>query len=270
MTDPTNRERQALIDALAEEARREAGPPVEPEVLLDYLRGRLAPEDRQRVERRIVGDPGTARQLLDLADLVEAEEEAARAEEEGDEEAADFALEAGWRDLRSRLAVEEERSVAEKERVTGAGQRWGAHGPPARRGWQIAAAVLLVVAGGLGLRTLDLQRDLRIASERPRRVVAGELVRVRSASTLELQVPAGAWLSLAIDPASACASYRVEIDGPRTEGPFELVPDDRGYLQFVLPVEVGEYSVAVSGCDETVEYPFRVERPPSGESPVEP
>ena len=79
MPPPSSTDREALISALAEQARSDApaGPDPEPEELLDYLAGRLAPEDEQRVARQLVASPAAARTLLDLA------EQAARRFQEG-------------------------------------------------------------------------------------------------------------------------------------------------------------------------------------------
>src|SRR5712691_6211703 len=97
---PTPRtDSEALIAALAEQARRAAGenPDPEPEELLDYLAGRLTPEDEQRLDRELLASPAATRALLDLADL-----EAAGAAA-GEAHPAELAVRAGWRDLERRL-----------------------------------------------------------------------------------------------------------------------------------------------------------------------
>src|SRR3954447_23843892 len=96
MTRPPT-DREALIAALAEQAR--SGPPsveTEPEELLDYLAGRLSPEDEERLGRQLAASPEAARALLDLQDL-----EAAGAA--AGTQPAELAGRAGWRDLQGRL-----------------------------------------------------------------------------------------------------------------------------------------------------------------------
>src|SRR5215216_3938761 len=102
MTEPApSTDRDALIAALAEQAQSDAPdapgmPEPEPEELLDYLAGRLAPEDEQRIARRLVADPAAARSLLDLAEIQAAGATAG-------ERPAELAVLASWRDIRDRL-----------------------------------------------------------------------------------------------------------------------------------------------------------------------
>ena len=135
MTRPPT-DREALIAALAEEAR--SGAPSaepEPEELLDYLAGRLSPEDEERLGRQLAASPEAARALLDLEDL-----EAAGAA--AGTRPAELAARAGWRDLRERLPV----SVP-----------WFRRLPPLLSS---IAAVLLVTTVGLGIRDMRLQEEL--------------------------------------------------------------------------------------------------------------
>ncbi len=129
------RERQALIDALAGDARRRAGSAETPsaEELLAYHEGRLGAEEEARIGRILVADPEAARMLLDLVELAEAQPPA-----EGAAAApADFAAAAAWR----RLAAELPAAPAPAVRRAG---RPGTGGP-ARRGARRAA-----LAGGAG------------------------------------------------------------------------------------------------------------------------
>src|SRR3954449_10673258 len=95
MTRPPT-DREALIAALAEEARSGVTGEPEPEELLEFLAGRLPPEDERRVERQLAASPEAARALLDLQDL-----EAAGAA--AGTQPTDLAVRAGWRDLQGRL-----------------------------------------------------------------------------------------------------------------------------------------------------------------------
>src|SRR4051794_23131156 len=95
MTRPPT-DREALIAALAEEARSGAAGEPEPEELLEFLAGRLPPEDERRVERQLAASPEAARALLDLQDL-----EAAGAA--AGTQPTELAVRAGWRDLQGRL-----------------------------------------------------------------------------------------------------------------------------------------------------------------------
>src|SRR3954451_4944549 len=95
MTRPPT-DREALIAALAEEARNGAAGEPEPEELLEFLAGRLSPEDEGRVERQLAASPEAARALLDLQDL-EADGDAAGTQ------ATDLAVRGGGGDLQGRL-----------------------------------------------------------------------------------------------------------------------------------------------------------------------
>src|SRR5215210_2273325 len=134
---PSSTDREALIAALAAQARSgaPAGLDLEPEELLDYLAGRLPPEDEQRVARQLAADPDTARALLDLADL-----EAAGAT--AGERPVELAARAGWRDLQAQLPN-------------------AAPGPRRPPAWLPAvAASLLVATLGLGSWVWRLQEEL--------------------------------------------------------------------------------------------------------------
>src|SRR3954465_13370454 len=95
---PPRTDAEALIAALAEQARSAAGETLdpEPEELLDYLAGALTPEDEERLGRQLAASPEATRALLDLAEL----EAAGAAAGEGP---ADLAARAGWRALETRL-----------------------------------------------------------------------------------------------------------------------------------------------------------------------
>lgn len=260
MTGRPNPDAEALRAALAEHARDNAPAPApepDPEELLDYLAGRLGPEDARRIERRAVADPETARALLDLAEFEAAERAADEAAEgaEGAEgmgaaaPAADLAVHAGWRDLRNRL---------------------GAERPPARRTrpapWLVAAA-LGVLAVGLGHRASRLEEQLG----RPVAVAASLDLHSggRSAAPpAEVAVAEGAWLELAIDPPERCDRYDAALEGPGA-GERLAVGDLRwsapGLVKLALPAAPGDYRLVLSGCEprrELDEYRFRVTPPP--------
>src|SRR3954453_21177982 len=135
MTRPPT-DREALIAALAEEARSGAAGEPEPEELLEFLAGRLPPEDERRVERQLAASPEAARALLDLEDL-----EAAGAA--AGTQPTELAARAGWRDLREHLP---------------APVPWFRRLPPLLSS---IAAVLLVTTVGLGVWGVRMQEELR-------------------------------------------------------------------------------------------------------------
>jgi hypothetical protein len=249
MTTPPN-DTDALRDVLAELAGGEAGDDPTPEELVDYLAGRLPPDEEERLQRRLVASPAAARMLVDLQELAEAEPTA------GGGAPADLPVRAGWRDLRRRLA--------------------GA-APPFRRlnrALAAAAAALALVAAGLGGWAWTLQQELRLASQQAAlqqpvaNLVSLELdASRRSAVEPEVPLEPGAPLELVIAvPAGAddCAPFRAEVAKP-SGGEWEidgLVPSDLGPLTLLLPpTEPGRDTVRLSGCEPRRRFPedgFRV------------
>lgn len=232
---PPTTDREALIAALAEQAWGDApaGPAPEPEELLDYLAGRLAPEDEQRVARQLVASPAAARTLLDLAeqavlDLAELEAAGAAA----GEHPAELATRAGWRDLQARLPD-----------------------PPPRlhrlsKLLPAIAASLLVTTVGLGSRVWRLQEELNrpIANLASLELPSGS----RAAREPVLEIPSGAPLRLVLAPAERCPSYAADVEGPRSgdrqtiEG---LERDELGRLSLLLRLEPGSYRLRLYGCE---------------------
>lgn len=239
---PPRNDREALIAALAEEARsrRAAGgeaPDPAPEELLDYLAGRLAPEDEERVARQLAASPDASRALLDLAEL-----EAARAA--AGEGAADLAARAGWRDFERRLP-----DAAPRLRR-----------PPA---WLSAvAASLLVTTLALGSWVLRLQGELHrpVANLKSLDLVSGS----RAGGEPGVELPAGAPLRLVLAPSERCAGYAAEIEGPRPGTSWRsesLERDEMGRLSLLLPGEPGLYRLRLFGCEpcrELEEHRFRI------------
>ncbi|HEX6900223.1 MAG TPA: hypothetical protein VF789_10940 [Thermoanaerobaculia bacterium] len=234
MTRPPT-DREALIAALAEEARAgagDAGPP-EPEELLDFLAGRLDPEEEERMSRRVAASPEASRALLDLADL-----EAAGAE--AGERPRELGTLAGWRDFERRLPA--------------------AAPPRPRRLWtllpSIAAAALLVCTLGLyGRFQAELSRPL------PNPLTA-ELATVRAAEPSYALAP-GQPLRPLLHPASVCPEYKAELDEPGGRRTIEkLTPDPLGNVSLVLPRPApGTYTLRLHGCEpghEVEERRFRV------------
>ncbi len=269
----TNRpivDEEALRAALAERALEDAAaapraasgsvagaqaPTPDPEELLDYLAGRLAAEDAQRVERRLVADPQAARALLDLAEFEAAAREVGggeRGEEGGEALPVDLAVRAGWRDLRGRLAA------------AGAPSRR----PGPRAPWYLAAA-LAVVGLGLGYRVWQLQEELG----RPAAVAVSldlhASTRAGGAGP-EVELASGERLLVVLEPAARCDAYRAVIE--RTEGGDRvtvpgLVRDAQGMLLFHWTPAPGAYTLTLSGCEggrEPEVHRFRVARSPPG------
>jgi hypothetical protein len=238
---PTPRtDAEALIAALAEQARSAAGetPDPEPEELLDYLAGRLAPEDEQRLGRELLVSPAATGALLDLADL-----EAAGAVA-GEARPAELAVRAGWRDLEGRLPIAAPRSRR----------------PPF---WLAAvAASLLVTTAGLGSWVWRLQDELRrpIANVKSLELASGS----RAGREPAVALSPGAPFRLVLDPAERCPTYTATIEGPgdgdrRTIA--GLQPDERGRLTLLLRGRPGSYRLSLAGCEprrELEEHPFRI------------
>ena len=225
MTRPPT-DREALIAALAEQAHSGAAGEPEPEELLDYLAGRLSPEDEERLGRQLAASPEAARALLDLEDL-----EAAGAA--AGTRPAELAARAGWRDLRERLP---------------APVPWSRRLPPMLS--SIAAAVLLVATVSLSVRVAQLQGERRqpVANVKSLDLPSGS----RAAGEPVVHLPPGEPVRLVLAPAERCPNYAAEVTGPgagdhRTVGP--LKPDARGILTLLWPGEPGSYSLRLFGCE---------------------
>src|SRR4051812_15058526 len=179
MTRPPT-DREALIAALAEEARSGAAGEPEPEEPLEFLAGPLPPEDARRVDRQLAASPEAARALLDLQDL-----EAAGAA--AGTQPTDLAVRAGWRDLQGRLP---------------APVPWYRRLPPVL---STIAATLLLAAVGLGGYRTGLQTGLHQPSAN---VVSKDLVPdPRAASEETVVLPADASLLLVLSTHEHCLRY---------------------------------------------------------------
>jgi len=234
---PPRTDREALIAALAEEARRAApeSPDPEPEELLDYLDGRLAPEDEERVGRQLAASPEAAQALLDLEELEAATVQAGTGP-------ADLAARAGWRDFQSRLPEAAPRS----------------HHPPA---WLTAiAAALLIATIGLSAWVLRLQGSMRqpIAN-----VPSLDLISDGRGTEPVATVPPGVPLLLRLSPAERCPVYTAEVSGPGDHWTVEgWRRDTRGNLTLQVAGEPGPYELRLLGCEprrELEEHHFRIE-----------
>ena len=238
MTRPPT-DREALIAALAEEARNGVTGEPEPEELLGFLAGRLPPEDERRVDRQLAASPEAARALLDLQDL-----EAAGAA--AGTQPTDLAVRAGWRDLQGRLPA----SVPRYRRL-----------PPVLS--TIAATLFLSTASLVGY-VVSLLEELNqpIAN-----VLSVTLVSApRAAGEEKVMLPAGAPLHLVFRPAETCARYDAEVERPESRQTVSgLKPNDQGNLVLELRrVEPGSYGLRLFGCEprrEVETYHFRVTAP---------
>jgi hypothetical protein len=247
MTRPPLTDPEALIAALAEQARSGApsGEP-EPEELLDYLAGRLSPEDEERLGRQLAASPEAARALLDLADLEAAGAAAGQAP-------AEFAVHAGWRDLKGRLP---------------ATMPWYRRLPPMLS--SVAAALLLVTTLGLGVLVLRYQSEL---SRPVANVGSLELVSdSRAAGEEVVAVKPGEPLLLVLEVHERCPSYQADIQGSKP-GDRKTVTGlkwDQGNVTLLLHSAVpGAYRLRLSGCEprrELQEYSWRIVRPGSPEA----
>jgi hypothetical protein len=227
---------EALIAALAQQSR--SGSPAaeldpEPEELLEYLAGRLPPEEEERIGRRLVASPEAARALLDLADF-----EAAGAAAEG--APSELAVLAGWQDLKKRLPPAETRP-----------RRF----PPLLSS---VAAALLVSTLSLGVLAVRQREELRrpVANVPTRELDAGS----RAAGEQILELPAGRLLRLVVAQSEHCLKYEAMIQGPERRDLVKgLEVDALGNLTVVVPVELGSYSLRLQGCGrELGVYRFRI------------
>lgn len=243
----------ALVAALAEEARREApeGPEPEPEELLDFLEGRLSPEAERRLERQLVANPAGARALLDLADLRQAEAQARAEERRG---TVDLAAHAGWRELEARLAPARS-SPSRPPRLT--------------RLFSALAAALLVTAVGLGVWVWRLEGERRRPVANLASLELGVASRAGEGPEVVVVEP-GHPLRLVLAPAESCGAYDAAVEGENRGDRRTLAGlkrNELGLLSVLLWVEPGGYSLRLYGCEprrELQEHRFRVVRPPPG------
>lgn len=227
---PTDRE--ALIAALAEEARSAGGEPPDPEEILAYLKGRLSPEEEQRLGRHLVASPGAAHALLDLADFEAAEAAAGT-------HPPDVAVHAGWRDFERNLPDARPRP-----------RRWSALLPAIAAAW-------LVITVGLGSWVWKLQGELR----RPVASVPTLWLASDRADEETVALRPGAPLRLAFEPRESCPGYGAEVEGPGGRQLIQgLEVDEQGYLTPMLQrPEPGPYRLRLQGCDrELEEHRFRI------------
>jgi hypothetical protein len=224
---PPATDREALIAALAAQARSDApaGPDLEPAELLDYLAGRLPPEEAERIERLLVASPTTARALLDLAEL-----EAAGAG--AGERPADIAALAGRRDFERRLPSAAPRPHRLPALLSG------------------IAASLPVATLGLGSWGWRLQGELDrpIANLRSLELPSGS----RAGTERVVELAPGAPLRLVLAPAERCPGYAAELKGPgsgdrRTIERLER--DEQGRLVLLWRLEPGTYGLRLMGCE---------------------
>ena len=237
MTRPPT-DREALIAALAEEARSGVTGEPEPEELLEFLAGRLSPEDARRVERHLAASPEAARALLDLQDL-----EAAGAA--AGTQPTELAVRAGWRDLQGRLPA----SVP-----------WHRRLPPVLS--TIAATLLVstVGLGGLAFRYWEMLNQ-PIANVASLALISAP----RAAGEVKVTLPAGAPLRLVLHP-EPCARYDAEVERPeRRQTVSGLELNEQGNLTLLLQrVEPGSYGLRLFGCEprhEVEAHHFRVTAP---------
>lgn len=251
---------QALTAVLAERVRAGAGPDPEPEELLDYLEGRLSPDEDAAVARRLVASPEATRRLLDLADLAEAGRAAAEGPAEDAGAPADLAVHAAWRDLeRRRAAGAAERAASPRRRSA------------PNRTLVALAATLFVAVLALGVWVWRLDRLDRGTG-------AGDTVPVANLRSLELtdatrsngvptlQVEPGLPFRVVFRPEERCSSYSAEVVPPagsavRLSG---LEQNDLGNCDLLLPGEPGRYTLRVFGCEperQISSYGFEIEPP---------
>lgn len=230
MAESTTDLDRALTSLFAEEHAGVAGH-VEPEELLAYHEGELAPEDARRVRDHLEGCRDCVAALLDLETLAAPDPPRA-------DGATDFELAAAWRTFR--------------KSVDGAGRR------PTLRWFQAAAAVLLASTLGLSAWVIEL-RQARQQSSEPRLnvpVLYVESTRGPDGFDGRIEIPAGEesfMLFLMPTDLREFASYEVEISGTGgglawSGGGLEL--SDYGALRIGLSrrfLPTGDYRIRLYG-----------------------
>jgi hypothetical protein len=240
MTRPPHdreREREALSAALAAEARSTGTDGPEPEKLLDFLAGRLDPEEEERLSRYLMTHPEANRALVDL------ETAGAEAGKQSGKRPAGLAAVAGWRDLERRL-----------------------HNESSRRFQTLLpafAAALLVVTAGLSAWVWQLRGELSRPVANLRSL---QLSEVRAGTQPAAEIAPGVPLRLVIRPVVRCSGYEAVLEGPRPGDRLaisKLAPDEMGLLTPLLYPEPGSYDLRLYGCDPRQEvgtYGFTVKR----------
>jgi hypothetical protein len=232
---PPPTDREALIAALAEEARSGVGAggrQPEPEELLDFLAGCLDPEEEERLSRLLAASPEASRALLDLADFEAAGATAGQGP-------SDLAAHAGWRDLKERLPD---------------ARPWFRRLPPLL---STIAAALLVSTVGLGFRVLTLQEELNRPVVNPQTLTLA----VTRADT-EPTAPSGQ-VRLVLQPAERCPAYTAELEGPAAQTIPGLERDDGGVVSLLVRLDPGSYGLRLYGCEprrELEEHRFQITR----------
>jgi hypothetical protein len=241
MTQPPT-DREALIAALAAETRLTGtDEEPEPEKILDFLAGRLEPDEEESLSRHLLAHPEASRALLDLAELEAAGAEAGK-------RPADLAALAGWRDLERRLP-------------SPATSRFRQFFQPRMLQPAALAAALLVSTIGLGTWVWRLQGELnRPVANLP----SVELSATREETEPAVMLPPGAPLHLVISPVVRCPGYKAILEGPKPGDQIPvrgLVPDARGLLNPQLRLNPGSYGLKLYGCEpqqEAGNYRFTV------------
>ena len=131
---------EAALRAVAERQRRELGPHLETDELVDYRAGTLSEEIAERVRDHLTLCPECAGRLLDL-DALHAAAPAG---------APDADAQAAWRELVPRLGEEGGEVVPLRRPAV-----------PSTPAWRALAAVLFLGVIGLSIWVASLRRDLR-------------------------------------------------------------------------------------------------------------
>lgn len=229
---PTDRE--ALIAALAaeaEETRSTGTDGPEPEKLLDFLAGRLRPEEEERLSSYLLANPEASRALLDLADL---EAAGAQAADPAAQRPAEIATVAAWRDLERRLPTSPTPSRFRK----------------LQRLLPSIAAMLLVST--ISLATLVWRYHEKL-SQPVANLQTLSLLSTRAGTEPSVAPPSGDPVRLLIDThRTQCSSYEARVEGPspgnhRTIQGLERT--DSGHLTSLVRLKPGTYTLRLYGCE---------------------
>jgi hypothetical protein len=221
----------ALAAALTEVAASHSGEHAEPDLLLDYLQGRISEESEASLQDHLISCRSCTERLLELESISSPQHAASR-------ETPDFELFAAWKRLKDRVAS-------------------GALGRLTRlRSLQAVAAVLLLATVGL---VGCVARLSWLASEprlNPTILYLGESTRGDGGPNIKL-ASGDEWVLLIVTPEElqTLPDYQVEVraaDGDQVWKGAGLQRSDNGTIRLGLPARLlpaGEYQVELHGLD---------------------
>ena len=204
----------ASVRELVREERRGLGPHPEAGELLDYHAGRLADDDRERLQDHLILCPACSDTVLDMANFPDLEPAVASRAVSDDQVAAE------WRAMAERRQQKESSAAVVPFADRSAESRRGAREVEGTRPVRTLAAIFLAACLGLAFFNLSLRREiaeLRSPRVNPlaRSLFAADQLRQRQAATSPA-VPSFSHgeelnLSLAYVDADPARTYQIEL-----------------------------------------------------------